>query len=150
MALPKNTGVLLPASTAASSKTSPAVSSISSSSTVLCKRRVVELAANRRVVQAADGNRRAKFAADRALEQMHLARLAVEHAAKIKTVANGPVHRKRADAEHALQFIQQRERILHRAVALVHEGEDRHAALAADLEQLARLRLDAFARNQSP
>jgi hypothetical protein len=29
-------------------------------------------------------------------------------------------------------------------VALVHEGEDRDAAAAADLEQLARLRLDAL------
>ena len=30
-------------------------------------------------------------------------------------------------------------------VQLVHEGEDRHAALAADLEELARLALDALA-----
>ena len=108
------------------------------------ERRVVELSAHRRIVHAADGNRRAIFAADRALEQMHLARLAVEHAAKIKAVADGPVHRKRADAEHALQFVEQGERVFHRAVALVHEREDRHAALAADLEELARLRLDAL------
>ena len=33
---------------------------------------------------------------------------------------------------------------LHRPVALVHERENRHAALAADLEQFSRLRLDAF------
>jgi len=31
-------------------------------------------------------------------------------------------------------------------VALVHEGEDRHAALSANFEQLPCLRLDAFAR----
>ncbi len=110
------------------------------------ERRVVELPANRRIVHPAHGNRRAIFAADRALEEMHLARLPVEHAAKIKTIADGPVHRERADAEHALQFVEQRERVLHGAVALVHEREDRHAALAADLEELARLRLDALGR----
>ena len=49
------------------------------------ERRVVELAAHRRIVQAADGNRRAIFAADRALEEMHLLRLPVIHAAKIRT-----------------------------------------------------------------
>src|ERR1041384_3558155 len=48
--------------------------------------------------------------------------------------ADGPVHRKRADAEHALQFIEQLQRLAHRPVALVHEGEDWHPALAADLE----------------
>src|SRR5208282_1406074 len=100
------------------------------------ERHVVELPANRRIIHAADGNGRAKFAADRALEQMHLARLPIKHAAKIETVADGPVHRECADAEHALQFIEQRERVLHRTVALVHEGEDRHAALAANLEKL--------------
>ncbi len=106
--------------------------------------RVVQLAAHRRVVHAADGNRCAKLAAHRALEKMHLARLAVEHAAKIEPVADGPVHRKRADAQHPLQFVHEFERIFHGPVALVHEREDRHAALAADLEELARLRLDAL------
>ena len=44
------------------------------------------------------------------------------------------------NAEHALQFIQrvQADRFIGRS-QLVHEREDRHATLATDLEQLARL-----------
>ncbi len=76
---------------------------------------------------------------------MHLLRLAVEHAAKVGAVAERPVHGIRRNAEHALQFIQQIERVARRTIQLVHEREDRHAALPAHLEQLARLRFDAFA-----
>ena len=110
------------------------------------KRFVVEPAPNRRIVQSPDLHRRAILAADGAFEQMHQLRLPVIDALKFEAVADGPVHRKRADAEHALQFIDQRQRVLHRAVTFVHEREDRHAALAADLEELARLRLDALGR----
>ena len=105
---------------------------------------LVEPAANFRVVNAADGNRRAIFAADGAVEQMKLFHLPVINALKINAVADRPVHRKRADAEHALQFVEQLQRIFHRPVALVHERENRHATLPADLEQLSRLRFDAF------
>ena len=76
---------------------------------------VVKLAANGRIVQSADLHRRAILAADGALEEMHLFRLPVIDALELEAVADGPVHRERADAEHALQFIQQRERIFHRA-----------------------------------
>ena len=76
---------------------------------------VVELAANRRIVQSADLHRRAILAADGALEQMHQFRLPVIDALELQAVADGPVHRERADAEHALQFVEQRERIFHRA-----------------------------------
>ncbi len=110
------------------------------------KRRVIELAAHGGIVQSADLHRCAILAADGALEEMHQFRLPVIDALELEAVANGPVHRERADAEHALQFIEQRERVFHRAVAFVHEREDGHAALAADLEQLARLRLDAPGR----
>ena len=103
-----------------------------------------QIAAHCRIVQAADGHRRAIFAAHDALKGVHRFRLPVINALKIRAVANRPVHRERADAEHALQFVEQRERILHRPVALVHEREDRHAALAADFKKFARLRLDAF------
>ena len=48
--------------------------------------------------------------------------------------------------QDAFQFVEQGERALHGPVALVHEGEDRHAALAADLEELEGLRLDALGR----
>ncbi len=46
--------------------------------------------------------------------------------------------------EHALELVEQLERIAARTVELVHEGEERNAALAADREELFRLRLDAF------
>ena len=144
MALPKNTGVVLSASTAASSQSCPACSSISSSSTVRRKVSSSSRPRTRWIVQPAHLHRRAILAADRALEQMHQLRLPVKDALELEAVADGPVHRERADAEHALQLIEQGERVFHGPVALVHEGEDRHAALAADLEQLARLRLDAL------
>ena len=48
--------------------------------------------------------------------------------------------------EDAFQFVEEGERVARRPVALVHEGEDRHAPPAAHLEELARLRLDALAR----
>ena len=110
----------------------------------LVKGRVVEPAADEFIVQPAHLHGRAILSADGALEQVHLLRLAIEDALKLEAVADRPVHREGADAEHALQLIQQGERLLHRAVALVDEGEDRHAALAADLEELAGLRLDAL------
>ena len=108
------------------------------------KFRFAQIAAHGRVMQSADGNRRAILAAHDAVEGMHHLRLPVIHALKFRAVADGPVHRKRADAQHALQFIEQFQRIFHRPVALVHEREDRHAALTADLEKFSRLRLDAF------
>src|SRR5437879_13138529 len=57
-----------------------------------------------------------------------------------------PVYREVADAVHAFQFIEQRERVFHRAITFVHERENRDAALATDLEELPRLRLDALGR----
>src|ERR1043166_5988204 len=77
------------------------------------------------------------------LEKIHLLRLAIEHAAKVRTVAQRPVHRIRRDTEHPLQFIQQIERRPGRTIQLVHEGEDWNAALPAHLEKLSRLRLNA-------
>ena len=146
LALPKNTGVLFAREHGGIVEDFARVFEHFEFLNGFIERRVVELAANRRIVHAADGNRGAIFAADRALKEVHLARLTIIHTAKIKTVADGPVHRECADAEHALQFIEQGERVFHRPVALVHEGEDGHAALAADLEELARLRFDALGR----
>ena len=50
------------------------------------------------------------------------------------------------DAEHGLQFVEQGERCSGRAVELVDESENRHAATAADFEKFAGLWLDAFGR----
>ena len=93
-----------------------------------------------------DLERMADLAEDIADRALHLARLPVEHAAKIKPVADGPVHWKRANAQHPLQFVNQLQRIFHRPVAFVHEREDRHPALAANFKKFSRLRLDAFGR----
>ena len=95
-------------------------------------------------MQSADGDGRAILAAHDAFKRVHRLRLPVVDALKIRPVPNRPVHRKRADAEHALEFVDQLQWIFHRAITLVHEREDRHAALAADLEQLPGLWLDAF------
>ena len=84
--------------------------------------------------------------ARRAFEKMDLPRLAVIDALKLEAIADRPIDRKGADAEHALQFVQQRQRLARGAVAFVHEGENRHAALPAHFEQFERLRLDPLAR----
>jgi hypothetical protein len=78
------------------------------------------------------------------LEPVHLARNAVVHALELGAVADRPVHRHRADAQHLLDLREQLQRLAAGPVELVDEREDRDAALAADREQLAGLRLDAF------
>jgi hypothetical protein len=45
-----------------------------------------------------------------------------------------------------LDLVEQVERVAHLAVHLVDEGDDGRVALAADFDQLARLRLDAVGR----
>jgi len=54
------------------------------------------------------------------------------------------VHRIGADLQDGLEFVDEFERVLRFMVALVDEREDGHPAFAADLEELARLRFDAF------
>ena len=76
---------------------------------------------------------------------MHLARLAIIHAAEFRAVAERPVHRQRVEAEHAFEFVEQFEWRARGPIQLVHESEDRHAALAADFKEFQRLRLDALA-----
>jgi len=84
-------------------------------------------------------------AAHGAFEQVHLAGQPVVNTFEVAAVADGPIHRKSTDAQHVLQFVEERQRLAGGAVALVHESENRHTALAADLEQFARLRFDSFA-----
>ena len=68
----------------------------------------------------------------------------VVDAAELGPHADGPVHRVGANAEHLLQLVHQLQRLAPVAVELVDEGEDGDAAHAADLEELAGLRLDAL------
>ena len=70
----------------------------------------------------------------------------VVDAAEIGAVAERPVARRGGDAEHALDLIEQVERIAGRLIELVDEREHRQPMRAADVEQLERLRLDAFGR----
>jgi hypothetical protein len=50
----------------------------------------------------------------------------------------------RVQAEHALQFIQERDRIAGGPVELVHEGDDRNSPEPADLKKLPGLVLDSL------
>ena len=58
----------------------------------------------------------------------------------------GQVNGTTLHAQLALDLVDQLERLPHFAVHLVDEGEDRRVARAADLQQAARLRLDAVGR----
>ena len=69
-----------------------------------------------------------------------------EHGALLRCVLmDRPMRRDRRDAEVVLEVAHELERILAHAVALVDDGEDRHAAPAAHVEQLPRAFLDALA-----
>ena len=70
----------------------------------------------------------------------------VHHAVESLAHADRPGEGHDRHAELALDLVHQRERLLHLAVHLVDEGEDRRVARAADLQQPARLRLDAVGR----
>ena len=107
---------------------------------------VVESGADDLLMQCAYPHRCAELAAHGALEQVHLPCLSVEHTLELEAVSDGPVYRERADAQDALQFIEQREGVLHRAITFVDERENRDAALPADLEKLPGLRLDSLGR----
>jgi hypothetical protein len=58
---------------------------------------------------------------------------------------DGPRNRMTLDAEVCFDVADELEGIFARAVALVHEGEDRNPAFFADIEQLARSLLDSAA-----
>ena len=58
--------------------------------------------------------------------------------------AGRPAHRRDIERQGRGDLVQKLDRIAALAVHLVDEGDDRHVAQAADLEQLARARLDAL------
>jgi len=55
-----------------------------------------------------------------------------------------PVHGERPELEHIFKFVDQLQRVARGAIALVHEGKDRHAALVADLKKFSSLAFDAL------
>ena len=68
---------------------------------------VVQTATDEFIVKTADLEGCAMFTADRALEQVKLPGMAVIDSLEIEAVADGPVYGEGADAEDALQFIEQ-------------------------------------------
>ena len=70
------------------------------------------------------------------LEEMHAFRTAIVDALKLFSAAQRPVYRKGSNAQNAFELVEQLERIAARPVELIHEGEERNAALGADCEEL--------------
>ena len=70
----------------------------------------------------------------------------IENAAQQTAHPRGPDHRHGVEREFRSDLVHQIEGVLAFAVDLVDEGDDRHVAQPADLEELKRLRLDAFRR----
>ena len=66
----------------------------------------------------------------------------VVNAFELATHADRPTHRRDIEREHVGDLVEQFERRAPFAINLVDEGDDRHRPHAANLEQLARLRLD--------
>ena len=69
--------------------------------------------------------------------------LKVVGAAEIASPADRPDHRRGVERQRLLDLVEQLERLAALAVHLVDERDDRNVAQPADLEQLARARLDA-------
>ena len=80
-----------------------------------------------------------------ALEHMHLFLPPVVHADERAVLVDRPGDRVAGNLEIGFDVAQQLERIFTHPVALVDEGEDRHAATLADGEQLPGAILDSFA-----
>ncbi len=112
--------------------------------THLCVSLLIQARLDLRVRDVAHAHRSTESSTDRALEEMHLLRMPVIHALEITQGTDRPVHRERSQPQHLLQLIQQLQRLDHRPVTFVHECEDRHSTLRADLEQLACLGLDTL------
>ena len=70
----------------------------------------------------------------------------IEHAFELPAHPHRIGLRRHVEREHIGDLVEQLEHRAPLAVDLVDEGDDRHAAQAADLEQLARLRLDSLGR----
>jgi hypothetical protein len=68
----------------------------------------------------------------------------VEHPAEVPGDADRPGQRGGLEAGAVADLVHQRQRLEARAVPLVDDGDDRDAAVLADVEQLHRLRLEAL------
>ena len=80
-----------------------------------------------------------------AIEQVDPLLPTIEHTHERTVAMNRPRHGMTVDAEIRLHVAHQLERIFADTIAFVHKRKDRHAPALADLKQLARAILDAFA-----
>src|SRR6266511_541835 len=106
-------------------------------------RAVADERARSGIVEVRDVNRRAELTLRLAFVQKEMAARDVVDAAKMFGVADRPVHRRRRDAQRALDIVDELEGVARRAIELVDERQDRQPMPSTDLEQLARLLLDA-------
>jgi len=84
------------------------------------------------------------FGVTRIGEVQDAALIAVVHAGKLLAAADRPVDGIGVDAELALDLLAELERVARLAVHLIDKGKDGDVAQSTDLEELARLRLDAL------
>ena len=110
-----------------------------------CELRGIELG-----VQSGNfGNGHFAHSASRArvtLEQTHASSRHVDCADEITPVADWPSDRRSIERQCFLDLVDELERVAALAIHLVDECNDRNVAQPADLEQLARARLDALGR----
>jgi hypothetical protein len=88
-----------------------------------------------------------RFAAGVLLARLEAHQLVVQQvpdAAEGLAHAERPGDRRAVDLQHRLDLLEQLDRLAHLAVHLVHEGDDRRVAQAADFEQLDGLRFHAL------
>ena len=78
------------------------------------------------------------------LEEVRFLVHAVIDTAEMKSGTERPDHRERRDAQNMLEFVEQLQRVHRRTVQLVHEREDRDVPAPADLEELAGLCFDTL------
>ena len=79
-----------------------------------------------------------------AVEQAHAAGRHIDRADEIASAPGRPGDRRGVERQRLLDLVDEVERVAALAVHLVDEGNDRDVAQPADLEQLARSRLDAL------
>ena len=70
----------------------------------------------------------------------------IEYAAKTLAHAERPGDRRTVDLQHRFDLLDQREPVAHLAVHLVDERDDRRRTQTTHVEELDRLRFDAFCR----
>ena len=101
-----------------------------------------------RVGRSGDGNGFHPPSSLLPLVEEHRVGLEVVDTTEVRSVAERPVHRRCRDPEHALDLVEQLERIPGRLIQLVDERQDRQAVPATHLEELERLGLHALGRIQ--